>query len=116
MARFLLDTNICILFMRRVEPVASRVLSAAPSELCISAVTASELRYTAARRRSKRIDRDLDAFLSAMRVEPYTLDVAHTHGRIASALRRRGKPIGDVDTFIAAHAHALDPRATTGSG
>ena len=47
---FLLDTNICIYFMKNSYPkLTERLLSHSPSELSISAVTVYELEYGASK-------------------------------------------------------------------
>jgi len=48
----------------------------------------------------------IDAFLDEMPVLDWDRRAADRYGRVAAALRRQGRPIGCMDTKIAAHALA----------
>jgi tRNA(fMet)-specific endonuclease VapC len=79
-------------------------------EIAISAITRAELRYGqrllppgAGKRHAL-----IDAFLSEMPVLDWGLRAADRYGIVAADLRRRGLPIGCMDTKIAAHALAED--------
>lgn len=103
--KVLLDTNAYTALFRGHEGVAEHVRRA--DQLLLSAVVAGELlfgfrngsRYEANRR-------ELDEFLSSPYVEllPVTFVTADRFGRIAAALRRKGRPIPTNDIWIAAHA------------
>jgi tRNA(fMet)-specific endonuclease VapC len=77
-------------------------------EIAISAITRAELRYGQAllpAHAHKRHDL-VDAFPDGMPVLDCDRLAADGYGRIAAALRRQGRPIGCMDTKIAAHALA----------
>ena len=78
------------------------------NQVAISAITRAELRYgqallpvEAARRRTL-----IDVFLADVPVLDWGARVADRYGAVAADLRRRGQPIGCMDTKIAAHALA----------
>lgn len=48
--------------------------------------------------------RKLDELLSSLTVVPFDIAAAEAYGRIRLALRRKGRPIGEVDMLIAAAA------------
>lgn len=107
MSRYLLDTDTVSFSLRGLGRVADRLREHRPSEIAVSAVTVAELRYGAARRRSRRLDQLLDTFLEAVAVRPFDRAAADRYGELAADLASRGEPIGMADAMIAAHALAL---------
>ena len=113
----LLDTNICIHLINRrsgFERVLRRLSGRSFGEICISAVTVSELRYGVVKSaRSSENAATLDEFLSRFELLDYPVDAAATYGRIRTDLERAGTPIGNNDLLIAAHALAIYARVAT---
>ena len=72
-----------------------------------SVIVACELRYGAAKRRSRRLTRQVEAVLSAMTIRPLESDVERVFASICVALEKSGTPIGAHDMLIAAHARAI---------
>ncbi len=107
MSRYLLDTDTVSFALRGLGRVADRLREHRPSEIAVSAVTIAELRYGAARRRSRRLRRLLDTFLEAIAVLPFDTAAADRYGELAADLAFRGEPIGMADAMIAAHALVL---------
>ena len=106
MARYLLDTNICIYIARqRPAEVLARFESASPGELAMSVVTYGELIYGAEKSRSRSSALEvLDALAQAIPVLPMAETVSRHYGEIRSVLEQAGTPIGNNDLWIAAHA------------
>jgi tRNA(fMet)-specific endonuclease VapC len=104
----MLDTDSVSSALRGQGRVAARILDHRPSEICISAVTLAELRYGAARRKSKKLGAVIDAFVSNVAVMPFDDLCAAQFGVVANDLAEHGPPIGEFDAFIAAHAIALE--------
>jgi len=108
--RYLLDTNILIyLAHRRSETVAARFARLRPGEVAMSCVTYGELRYGA----EKSAKRDaalatLERLAERIKVVPLDARASAEYGRIRSALEETGRPLGNNDTWIAAHALAED--------
>ena len=113
----LLDTNICIHLINRrsgFERVLRRLSGRSFGEICISAITVSELRYGVAKSaRSSENAATLDEFLSRFELLDYPVDAATTYGRTRTGLERAGTPIGNNDLLIAAHALAIGARVAT---
>ncbi len=105
---FLLDTSICIYLMKNRYPALSaKVMSIAPAELAVSAVTVYELEYGAAKSRwSERTRQNLRIFLSAFQILPFTEEDALFAGNIRAALEAAGTPIGAYDVQIGAQGAA----------
>lgn len=112
-AAFMLDTDSVSFALRGEGKIGARLLEHVPSELCISAITEAELRYGADRRKSSKLHRLIDKFTSGIEVVPFDTECAAWFGKVASRLIAKGKPIGDFDTMIAAHALACGLRLVT---
>ena len=106
--RFMLDTNVCIdLIRRRSAEILGHLQRASPGDVCVSAITLSELEYGVAR--SSAPDRNrlaLAEFMTPITVLPYSDLAAPVYGRIRAHLDAKGSGIGPLDTLIAAHALA----------
>ncbi len=104
--RFMLDTNVCIDLIRRRSPAVLRHLqSNSPDDVCVSAITLSEMEYGVAK--SSAPDRNrlaLAEFMAPLTVLSYGDQVAPAYGRIRAHLESKGVGIGSLDTLIAAHA------------
>lgn len=115
----LLDTDICIHLINRrsgFERVLRRLSGRSFGEVCISAITVSELRYGVAKS-AKRSENTaaLEEFLSRFELLDYPVAAAERYGQVRNELERSGKPIGNNDLLIAAHALAVGAPVATGS-
>ena len=70
-------------------------------------MTLAGLRYGADLRRSRKLHRLIDTFTETISAVPFDRAGADRFGAVAAALARRGTPIGNFDTVIAAHALSL---------
>ena len=101
----LLDTDAYSGFRRGHPDVVAQVRQA--ERVLVSVVVVGELLFGFRRgSRYERNRKDLDAFLGNRYVEvvPVTRVTADRFGRIAAALRAKGRPIPTNDIWIAAHA------------
>ena len=109
MLRYMLDTDISSYIMNRTSANAiRRIESVAVGDVCISAITRSELQYGV--EVSPRRDRDLRSlaiFLRHIEVLDYPSDAALDYAQIRAFLKAQGRPIGANDLFISAHARHL---------
>lgn len=107
--RYLLDTNIVSYFIRRSSPALDARLSDALKHhsVAISVITRAELRYGQAgmtledRRRGV-----INSFFLRLPSLEWDVKAADLYGALKDTFRRQGKPIGEMDTQIAAHALA----------
>jgi len=106
--KFLLDTDTCIyLINERPRRVIARFRRHEIGDVGVSTVTVSELAWGVAKTGSARNRAALDAFLLPLEIAPYDLAAAMRYGEVRADLAARGKPIGPLDTMIAAHALSL---------
>ena len=82
-------------------------------EFGISIIVACELRYGAARRRSARLTSQLEAVLEGIDILPLDERADRHYAEIRTDLERIGRPIGNNDLLIAAHARALEATLVT---
>ena len=105
---YLLDTNICIYFMKNMYPVLTeKFLSMNPAQLRISSITVFEMEYGAAKSQwGERNRQKMFQFLAPFAILPFTTDDAIAAGKIRAYLAAQGSPIGPYDIQIAAQALA----------
>lgn len=107
--RYLLDTNTCIYIINRQPPaVFEHFKHLRAGQVAISSITGAELHFGVAKSRSDRNRHALEKFLAPLDVLPFDEAAMLEYGRLRADLERLGKPIGALDTLIAAHALALD--------
>jgi tRNA(fMet)-specific endonuclease VapC len=107
--RYLLDTNIISDLVRRPGGiVGARIADVGEDSICTSIVVAAELRYGAAKSRSKQLSERVGLLLSALEILPLEPPADQRYAEIRHHLARRGTPIGPNDLLIAAHALAAD--------
>lgn len=105
-ARFMLDTDTCSFVIRGGnERLRARVQRNA-GRLCVSAITAAELRFGARKKGSSRIEDAVGFFLELVETVPWDDEAAARYADIRVALEASGTPIGNMDTLIAASALA----------
>ena len=107
---YLLDTNICIYALKDRPPeVLARLRALGPAAVALSVITVLELRQGAEGSQApEAAHARLDALLSPMQILPFELGDALVGSRLRADLSRRGCPIGDFDTLIAAQAITHD--------
>ena len=104
----MLDTNIVSELARNPQgAVARRIAEVGADAICVSIITAAELRYGCARKGSPRLQAQVEAILDSVPVLALDVPADAQYGGIRAELEAAGKPIGPNDLFIAAHAHAL---------
>jgi tRNA(fMet)-specific endonuclease VapC len=93
--------------------VAQRISSTGEGTVCTSIVVAAELRFGAAKSRSRKLIDRADMILSALIVLPLEPPADRHYGEIRQYLARQGTPIGPNDLLIAAHGLTLDITVVT---
>lgn len=115
----LLDTDICITLINQrpgAERVLRRISGRSIGEICISAITVSELRYGVSNSVKARENAvALEEFLSRFELLDYPVEASVAYGKIRADLHRIGTPIGGNDLLIAAHAIAIKASVATGN-
>ncbi len=110
----MLDTNIVSDLMRHPQGrAAQRQAAHGDAGLCVSIVTAAELRFGIAKAGSRRLGDRLDAVLATIDVVPFASPADIHYGALRAKLQAAGIVIGPNDLFIAAHALALQVTLVT---
>jgi tRNA(fMet)-specific endonuclease VapC len=104
--RYLLDTNTASYVIKGNFPrVRERLLRVPMAEVGISAVTEAELRFGVARKPGAiRLKTAVEEFLLRVEVLPWDSAAAEQYAEVRADLERTGKPMGNLDLLIAAHA------------
>lgn len=107
MARFMLDTNMCIYLMKnQPEEVARRFAECYVGDVVMSAITYAELEYgVAVSAEPQREQINLANLITDIHVAPFDGAAAVAYGPIRMATRESKKD--HLDKLIAAHAVAL---------
>jgi tRNA(fMet)-specific endonuclease VapC len=112
--RVLLDTNVCIAILNRDERVRPHLERHKGSALRLSSITLAELRFGVAKSKSsRRAAANLRVLLSRIPAVPFDDAATARYGELRAWLETRGRPIGPLDTLIAAHALSLGWKLAT---
>jgi tRNA(fMet)-specific endonuclease VapC len=105
----MLDTNIVSAILRdQSGPAAQRLMGFGIDRVCISIITAAEIRFGFANRPSPRLKQNLDVLFETLSILPFAAGGDEHYADIRADLVKAGQPIGPNDLFIAAHARSLD--------
>ena len=104
----MLDTNIVSELARNPHgSVTQHIANVGAEAICVSIITAAELRYGCAKKGSPKLLAQIEAILESIPVLALEVPADTEYGGIRAELEAAGKPIGPNDLFIAAHAYAL---------
>lgn len=110
----MLDTNIISDLIKNPKgKAAKRIARVGEDTICTSIMVAAELRYSCARKGSRRLQKAVEDLLGEIAVLPFDIPADAEYGGIRSELEGLGKPIGGNDMLIAAHARALGATIVT---
>lgn len=105
---YMLDTNIVSELARNPQGVVTgRIAEVGPDAICVSIITAAELRFGCARKGSAKLLSQIEAILESVQVLALDVPADAEYGGIRAELEAAGKPIGPNDLLIAAHACTL---------
>jgi tRNA(fMet)-specific endonuclease VapC len=103
----MLDTNIVSDLVRSPQGrVFDKIAALGSDAMCISIVTAAELRYGCAKKGSPRLLAQVEAILGSIEILAFDVPADAGYAGIRAELDAAGKPIGPNDLLIAAHAYA----------
>lgn len=101
MAKYLLDTNICVFIMRGMYNIEKKLESVGIENCCISEITLLELLYGAeCSDRPGNIHMVINEFCKRVEIIPISNSL-YEFARQKAALRKKGTPIDDFDLLIA---------------
>ena len=108
MNQYLLDTNICIYYIKGLYDLKSKFEVVDPENCFISEITLAELKFGVAKSKAKeKNQKALDNFLSGIQLLPIfpALDI---YAEEKARLQKSGKIIDDFDLLIGATAVSFD--------
>lgn len=101
---YLLDTNIVSHLFRKNTRVLHRLAQVPTTEVCISCITAAELRYGVTKRQNRALSIAVDEFLGVIEILPWESRDAAIYGRLRADMEKSGLVMGAMDMLIATHA------------
>ena len=108
MKQYLLDTNICIYFIKGLYNLDSKLKEVGPRNCFISEITLAELKFGVENSKAQKKNRTvLDNFLSGIQILPIfpALDI---YAKEKARVRKSGKIIDDFDLLIGSTAITFD--------
>jgi tRNA(fMet)-specific endonuclease VapC len=102
----MLDTDISSYVIRRRPPVIAERFERHAEQLCVSVMTAAELRFGAVKAGRADLARLVEAYLARVTILDWPESATLHYARIRAKLESRGTPIGNMDLLIACHAVA----------
>lgn len=103
----MLDTNIISDLLRNPgSNAAKRIADVGPDAICVSIITAAELRYGCAKKGSAKLSAHVEAILQSVQVLAFDVPADAEYGGIRAELEAAGQTIGPNDLLIAAHARS----------
>jgi len=108
LSQYLLDTNICIYYIKGLYDLKSKFEEVGPENCFISEITLAELKFGVAKSKAKeKNQKALDNFLSGIQILPIfpALDI---YASEKAHLQKSGKIIDDFDLLIGATAVSFD--------
>lgn len=113
MTGFMLDTDISSYIIKRRPSSLVEKFERHGETLSVSVITAAELRFGAEKAARPKLTELVEAYLDRLAILDWTNEVTRHYARIRSLLERSGKPIGNMDLLIAAHAISLGMTVVT---
>ncbi len=113
--KFLLDTNIYIYMIKQKPPeVLQRFNIYQVGDIGVSSITVAELEFGVQKSQFPTKNKQaLTQFLLPLTIVDFDRGAAIVYGDIRARLEKQGKPIGSLDTLIAAHALSLQVTLVT---
>jgi tRNA(fMet)-specific endonuclease VapC len=105
--KYLLDTNVCVNYLRggNQSQLANKIASVSPGEIALCSIVRAELIYGAFRSKDPPARmHEVRMFLSGFHSFPFDDLASDSYGEIRSHLATLGTPIGPNDLLIAAIA------------
>lgn len=107
MLKYMLDTNICILTIKKRPQQVREAFNRFYDQLCLSSISLMELIYGVKKvRQSRKNLAVVEGFAARLEVLSYDELAANHTGQLSAELARNGAPFGPYDQLIASHARS----------
>ena len=113
MTGFMLDTDISSYIIKRRPAALFEKFEKYAATLNVSVITAAKLRFGAVKAARPQLTELVEEYLTRLAILDWTDDVTRHYARIRSELERSGRPIGNMDLLIAAHAASQEMTVVT---
>ncbi len=112
---YMFDTDVVSYVLKKKSTeIRKKMRTILPARICVSAITKGELLYGAKRLPlNHSINSAIERFLKNTKVLSWDSKAAEFYAEIRHQLIAQGKPIGDLDMLIAAHALSADATLVT---
>ena len=102
--KYLLDTNICIYYLKGLYNLNEKINNVGSENCYISEITVAELKFGVENSKQKKKNREvLDIFLNGIKIVPI-FNALDFYAVEKSRLRKKGKTVDDFDLLIGASA------------
>jgi tRNA(fMet)-specific endonuclease VapC len=102
----MLDTDISSYVIRRRPPTIAQQFERYAEQLCVSVITAAELRFGAFKAGQAELSSLVEAYLARVTILDWPDSATFHYARVRATLERLGTPIRNMDLLIASHALA----------
>ncbi len=102
----MLDTDISSYVIRRRPASIAERFARHAEQLCVSVMTAAELRFGAVKAGRADLTSVVEAYLARVTILDWTDSATFHYARIRAKLENLGTPIANMDLLIASHAVA----------
>ncbi|MGK7897451.1 MAG: type II toxin-antitoxin system VapC family toxin [Xenococcus sp. (in: cyanobacteria)] len=103
--KYLLDTDICIYWLKGRKAVRDKINQVGQNEIAICSITVSELYFGAYN--SNKIEQNLvtaETFIESLPIVSLSNNTLKNFGQLKAQLRQAGTPVADFDLLIASVA------------
>ena len=104
MSLYMLDTDVSSYIIRKRPKSLLERFQKAADVLCVSVITAAELQFGAEKAGRPPLTALVNEYLERLPILDWTQGVVAHYAKIRASLELAGKPIGNNDLLIAAHA------------
>jgi tRNA(fMet)-specific endonuclease VapC len=107
--KYLLDTNVISALIKHPDGMtARRVAALKAGDLGTSIIVSAELKFGYLKNSSKRLEILIEGLLADFEIAPWEAPADLAYARLRTHLELKGRPIGQNDMLIAAHALVLN--------
>ncbi len=105
---YMLDTNTIIYAIKGMYGIAERIIEQGESknQIHISSIVVAELEVNIVKTKSSQKKSALEKVLTPFVIKDFSFNDAKHYAEIRAYLEGSGRPIGDMDMLIAAHARS----------
>ena len=101
---YMFDIDMVSLLVRKNPSAIKNLIKREDDEICISAITYSELCFGLEKKGSEKLYNEVSSILEKFSIIDFDSSQSELYGKIRLKLEKSGTPLGDMDMLIAAAA------------